>query len=300
MAKKIDWKGDINATVTPFRKDGSIDQEAYCDNMKRLLDEGIDGFIVCGATGEPWSLSDEETMLCFEMAKKTCPDTVTLIGGCSDILPQRVMEKAAFAQKAGLHGVMVMPPYYVMPSLNEVRAFYEYVAANVKLPVLAYNNPEHQGFNMPPAFIAALANIDGIVAVKQSSPNFMDVVELVRLAGDRLRIFAGLSIGRGFPALTIGVDGFISSSEPQVMGREGVMLYDAYISGDFEKAREVQMKCLAVRKALNSVGSFPSNLKGAMNLLGRNGGHMRPPFQDLNKEELEILRTELRAAGMPV
>lgn len=295
---KINWVGNINAVVTPFTKEGSINKTDYCRNLRLLLDDGIDGFIICGATGEPWSLSNEETFECFEMAKKTCPPETLLIGGCSDIIPEKVVNLAKLAENAGLDGIMVMAPYYVMPCLKEVYAFYEYVSANVNLPILAYNNPEHQGFNMPPDFIAKLAEIDKIVAVKQSSPNFMDIAELVRLAGDRLCIFSGLSIGRGFPALAVGVDGFISSSEPQVMGREGVLLYDAFIEGDYNKAREVQMRCLAIREALNIVGSFPANVKAAMNLAGRPGGYVRPPFKDLDAEEIAMLKQSLIYAGM--
>lgn len=297
MDERISWVGNINAVVTPFNKSGEIDEKAFCSNLNLLMEEGIDGFLVLGATGEPWALSDAETARLFELACEICPDDKIIIAGCSDIMPQRVLDRAILAKKAGVDGIMFMPPYSILPSLDEVKDFYQYISDSIQIPILAYNIPEHQGFNMPPAFIAQLAAIENVVAIKQSADDFMDVVEVVRLGGDKLRVLTGFSIVRGLPALAVGADGFISSKEPQVLGKEGIDLYRSFKDGDLERSRQIQMRCLELSQILGAVGSFPSNLKSVMNILGRPGGYPRPPFKPLTKDEEDELRRLLKKNG---
>lgn len=131
-----------------------------------------------------------------------------------------------------------------------------------------------------------MASVDKIVAIKQSAPGFDDVTDAVALVGRQIRIFAGHSVTRGFPVIAMGCDGFVSSVEPQVMGREAIELYALSRSGKAEEARALQYKCIALDQAIHGgVGTFPASLKEAMNILGRPGGYPREPLLPLTAEE---------------
>lgn len=282
---KVDWTGNFCAIVTPFKEDGQLDEGAFSQNVENLINEGIDGFVVAGCTGEFWSLTMEERSRIFQLTVEGSNGRVPVICGCVGMNATDVSAMIKGAAEAGADGVMVTPPYYVLPNEREVRHFFEDVSSTSELPILLYNIPKRQGINLSPEFMTSLADIKMIAGIKQSTGDFVEVINLIRLVGDRLRILIGHSIDRGFPGITMGGHGFVSSKEPQIMGREAIELYDASVSSDYERARHIQQKCLPLNKAIGSIGTFPSNLKYVMNRLGRPGGYTRLPLLPLNEDE---------------
>ncbi len=295
----VDWVGNLNAIITPFAKDLSVDTKAFRDNIEFLIQEGIDGIVACGCTGEFWSLTDTERAALFREAKSQAKGRVPVIGHVSHLMYQNMLELARAAQEAGLDGVMATPPYAALPNEAEVTGHFELLAQATRLPILIYNVPKRHGYNLSPAFLARLAEIPGVAGIKQSSNDFMDVVETVRLVAGKVRVLVGRSITRGFPAKMMGVDGFVSSDDPQLMGREAVRLYTLAAEGRLTDALDLQQRCIAINKAIHdSLGTPPAALKAAMNMMGRNGGYPRPPILPLDGAQTARLREILETYGL--
>ena len=296
---KTDWRGNFVATVTPFDEKGMIDEEKFVNNLKLLMDEGADGFVVSGCTGESWAMTHPERKTLFELAVNTVANEIPIIAGVSDILASDVVALSLDAKRVGVAGVLVLPPYFALPGRGEVLAHFRSISEGAECPIMIYNNPRRTGINLEPDILKELAEIDHVVAVKESSSDFVQTERTIQDIGDRLAVFTGHSAERGFAAALMGVDGFVSSGEPQIMGSRALSLWHSTVSGELETARQIQFETLAVQKALSSVGgSSPADLKAAMNLLGRPGGYPRPPLLPLSQRQLSDLKANLDSLGL--
>lgn len=299
---KVDWRGSFCAVVTPFEADGEIDGSAFCANVDRLIGEGVDGLVVAGCTGESWSLDPKERLRLFKLAVDTAAGRVPVIGGTSGIDARAVAAQSRAArEEAGCSGAMILPPYYAVPNPREILAHYEHVSREARTPILLYNIPKRTGINMSMELLDRLADLEWIVAMKQSSNDFVELEQTVAAVGERINVMAGHSAERGVAAILMGCAGFVSSMESQVMGAEAISMARLAGAGDLEAARRVQMRTLKLDKAMRQVGTFPANLKCAMNVLGRGGGHARRPLLDLDDAETARVRDILDGLGlMPV
>jgi 4-hydroxy-tetrahydrodipicolinate synthase len=209
-----------------------------------------------------------------------------------------MIELSQAAMQAGCDGVLVMPPYYAVIGEREIRAHFQALSDEAKAPIFLYNMPKRTGINMSPEFLRELCGIEWIVALKQSSGDFTELAATLALCGERIRVFAGHSAERGFAAVMLGCAGFVSSLEAQVMGREAISLYDLAVAQNLHEGRRVQERAVALDKAMRQVGTFPANMKAAMNLLGRPGGHVRPPLLDLDAGETGRVQDILAGLGL--
>jgi 4-hydroxy-tetrahydrodipicolinate synthase len=287
---KVDWQGNIVAVATPFTKTGEIDGAKFVANIELLMSEGANGIAVCGCTGEAWSVSPEERLHLFQLARQVLGSDVPLIGGTSGIAVDKVSELSRAAVEAGCDGALVMPPYYAVIGEREINAFFKDLSDSSQVPIFLYNMPKRTGINMTPSFIERLCELEWIVALKQSSSDFGELEATVDACGDLINVFAGHSAERGYAAVVIGCVGFVSSLEAQVMGREAIALYNLAMEGRVEEGRKVQQRTVALDKAMRKVGTFPANMKAAMNLLGRPGGFCRRPLLDLDEIETGKVR----------
>lgn len=294
---KVDWKGSFVAVVTPFRADGEIDVPAFRANIDRLIGEGADGIVVSGCTGESWSLLAEERLQLFKRAVDTAGGRVPVIAGTGSVPTDAVIELSSKARDAGAAGLMVLPPYYCMCGRREVIAHYKAISDAVRHPILLYNIPRRTGFNMSPDVLEELVTIEWVVAIKESSNDFIQTESTIDAVGSEIEVFTGHSAERAVPALLMGAKGFVSSMESQVLGAEAVAMYNLVKAGELEKARRVQLKTLRLDQEMRRVGTFPANLKGAMNLLGRGGGYPRRPLLPLDEADLDRVQGILAALG---
>jgi 4-hydroxy-tetrahydrodipicolinate synthase len=200
-------------------------------------------------------------------------------------MPDKVVALSKAAQEAGCNGVLVMPPYYAVIGEREIHAYFKTISDEARVPIFLYNMPKRTGINMSPEFITELAELEWIVALKQSSNDFNELEVTLAVCGDRINVFAGHSAERGFAAVMLGCSGFVSSLEAQIMGREAIQLYAHAKAEDLAEGRRVQQRTIALDHAMRKVGTFPSNMKAAMNFLGRPGGHCRAPLLDLDASE---------------
>jgi 4-hydroxy-tetrahydrodipicolinate synthase len=295
---KVDWTGSYVAVVTPFASNGEIDRRAFIDNIEYLLGHGADGIVVSGCTGESWALSADERLGLFRTAVEAAAGRVPVIAGTGGISTQGVIELSTAAKAAGTAGVMVLPPYYCMAGPREVLEHYRQISEHARHPILLYNIPRRTGINLTPELLDRLVEIDYVVAIKESSNDFIQTQSTIDTVGDRITVFTGHSAERAVPALLMGAKGFVSSMESQVMGPEAIAMYDLFKQGRLDEARAVQMRTLSLDIQMRKHGTFPVNLKTAMNLLGRTGGFPRRPLLPLTPAETDGVRDVLASLGM--
>ena len=290
---KVDWHGSYVAVITPFLESGEIDEAAFRANIELLLAQGADGVVVSGCTGESWALNPDERLRLFRAAVDTVAGRVPVIGGTGGVPTQDVIDLSLAAKNAGVAGVMVLPPYYCMAGAREVTEHYRAISSEVRHPILLYNIPRRTGFNMTPEFLDKLVDIEWVAAIKESSNDFIQTEATIEAVGDRIEVFTGHSAERAVPALLMGAKGFVSSMESQILGREAIEMYDLVRAGRLDEARRAQHRTLALDQRMRKAGTFPANLKEAMNLLGRRGGVPRRPLLPLTPAETEQVRDVL-------
>lgn len=295
-----EWKGCFAAIVTPFKENGDLDEDAFCNNIELLLGEGIYGVVVSGCTGESWALSDEEKKKIFNLTVEQAKGRIITIGGVGEITPQHTIKLSRYAKEAGMDGVMIHPPARVIPNPREIIAFYEEISDSVDVPILLYNILKRQAVELTVDLVDRLADIKNVAAIKESSNDFERVMEVVEKVGDRIQVFSGHSAQRGVPAIFMGAKGWVGSLEPQVMGKESIEMYDLVIKGDLDKAREIQYRCMVLNNKMRGgkAGTFPAFLKYGMNLRGRPGGFPRKPILSLTDREKEHVRTVLQELNL--
>ncbi len=296
---KIQWEGNFVAIVTPFHKSGEIDEAAFQQNIALLLDEGAEGFVVSGCTGEAWALSPEERLRLFKLSVDVADGAVPVVAGTGSISTQDVIELSAKARDLGCDGIMVLPPYYCRPGSAEVVAHYKAISDAVGVPILLYNIPKRTGVDLTPELLEQLVALEYVAAIKESSDSFIRVETLVNRFGGDIQVFTGHSAERGVAAIVMGAKGWVSSLESQIMGREAVQMYDLVKDGDLEGARRVQLRTLALDQAARGLGTFPANVKAAMNLLGRPGGYPRPPLLPLTQAQIDGVAALLERLEIP-
>ena len=295
----IGWKGNFNAVITPFKQSGDVDEGLFQQNIDLLIQEGIDGVIPSGSTGEVSSLTDAERIKLYELTVEVVAGRVPIIAGTAHVNTDRVVALSRRAKAIGADGLMITPPHYALPNEREVIEHFQEVSSQVDLPIMVYNNPGRVGISVSPTLLAKIAKIENVAAIKQSSKDFSEFVATLRLCRNEVKIFDGLSMIRGFPTAAMGANGFVSSVDSPVMGREAVDFYKVCTSGDNEAAQKLQYKLLGLEAlAARGLGTFPASVKAAMNLLGRPGGYPRKPILPLTNEEMAQLEVILENVGL--
>ena len=295
---KVNWRGCFPACVTPFTKSGEIDEAKFAENLEILISEGAGGLVISGHSGESWALSPEEKVRLFKKSVEVARKRVPVVAGTGDICTGLVVDLSKEAKRVGCEGVMVMPPYYAGIARNAVVAHYKAISDDAKIPIMVYNHPPSTGIDLNPSYLEELVKIEYIVATKESTADMIQMATMLDLVGDKMRIFAGHSARIGMSAVLLGSPGFVGSMEPQIMGREGFDLFRFSDERKIDEARKIQFRTMKCSVKIGHIGSFPANLKAAMNMLGRPGGFCRKPVLELTKEETEQVRAVLDELGL--
>lgn len=295
----IDWFGPLPALTTPFDTQGNIDEKAFADNVERLIAAGSTGFVVAGCTGEFWSLSAAEREQFYKLAVEIVDSRVTVIVGTGAVTADETVRFTKMAEMAGVDGVLVLPPYFIKLTDDEIYAHYEEVSKRTEAPILLYNIPANAVNALSPELVARLADIDNVVAVKESSGDWNNFYKTLIAAKDKIRVFCGPSSIYGVPAATLGADGFIDCF-PNVWADGGRPLYDAAMAGETGKAATLQATGRRLTDLFTSGGRtlYPAT-KAAMDMLGfPGGGTPRKPLQPLTGEQRTGLERGLAELGL--
>lgn len=295
----VTWAGPMPAVTTPFHDDGRIDEAAFAANLEGLIAAGATGFVVGGCTGEFWALSHEERKRLCNVAAEAIAGRVTLIAGTGAISVEETVALTRHAEAAGCDGVLILPPYFVKLSDDEIFAHFADVTGQIGLPVMLYNIPGNAVNALPPALASRLAALEPVVAIKESSGDWNNYYATYLAVHERLRVFCGPSSVFGVPAVQLGADGTIDCF-PNVWQRGGLDLYHAPKAGETARAAELQALGRKLTDLFTSEGRtlYPAT-KAAMDMLGLpGGGTPRRPLCRLEGEPLAGLRAGLAALGL--
>lgn len=292
----VEWSGPMPAITTPFRADLSIDEEGFAANIDRLFRAGATGMVAAGCTGEFWALSMTERARIAGLTVQACAGRGPAILGTGAIRPEEVVEQIHAAREAGADGVLVMPPFFAHLTEAEVIAHFEAVDAAASLPIVLYNIPGNAGNAITPAIADRLADLDHVVAIKESSGNWTNFHSTLGRVKDRIRVFCGPSSVFGVPAVLAGADGLIDCF-PNVWAPGCLDLWHATRAGRLDHAWALQRTGIEMTELFVTGGRtlYPAT-KAAMNFLGLPGGGVpRPPLHALEGGALAELEAGMRA-----
>jgi 4-hydroxy-tetrahydrodipicolinate synthase len=273
----------LTAIITPFDEAGKVNDEAFVALMRHLADNGSDGFVVAGTTGEASTLTDEEQLGLIALAVAERPPGTTIVAGTGTNDTRQAVHLTERATELGADAMLSVTPYYNRPSPLGLRRHYEAVAAATDKPVLLYNIPARTGTNVPPDLLAELALIDGIEGVKQANPDELQQI-------DGLELYAGddATFAR---ALDMGGAGVISVAS-HIVGNEMRRMVDEPAS-----RAEINSSLQDVYRTLFLTAS-PTCTKAALNMLGHNAGGLRLTLVEATDEEAEAVRAMLQRHGL--
>jgi 4-hydroxy-tetrahydrodipicolinate synthase len=270
--------GIITAMVTPFDANGDVDEDATVRLMQHLLENGSDGLVLAGSTGEAATLTDEEKARLWELAVSETPDDALIVAGTGTYDTRHTVELTEQAGEIGVDAMLVVTPYYVKPNRRGLRAHYEAVAAATDRPIILYNIPSRTALDMPNDLLAELAEIDNVQAVKQARYDELAPIEgLDLLAGNDDVLPRVLDMG--------GTGGILVASH--LVGREMRRMID-----EPDARAEIHDSLKDLYEAL-TVTTNPIPVKAALNLAGHSVGGLRLPLVEADHEQTAVIRAGL-------
>jgi 4-hydroxy-tetrahydrodipicolinate synthase len=282
----------LTAIVTPFDEDGALDLETFRRLCAHLVDHGSDGLVVAGTTGESPTLSDDERFELFAAAVESVGDRATVIAGTGTYSTAHSVHLTERAHDLGVHGFLVVTPYYNKPPPRGIVEHFKSVAAVSDKPIVVYNIPGRVVLNIEPATIAELAEIPTVRAVKQANEDLDQARRIVELgldlyAGDDNILFPFLEVG--------GVGGICVHTH--VFGPQVKEMIRLYRDGDADGARRVDDDLEPAYEILKVVTN-PIAIKAALAMTGWDVGGLRLPLVEASEEEKTRIRTALQRAGI--
>ena len=269
--------GILTAMVTPFGSDGELNEDATARLIRHLLDNGSDGLVLAGSTGEAATMTDEEKARLWEIGVAESGDA-TVIAGTGTYDTRHSIELTERAAELGVDAVLVVTPYYVRPNRLGIKAHYEAIAAATDLPIVAYNIPSRTATDMSNELLAELGQIENVVAVKQARYEDMATIDgLDLLAGNDDILAKTMDLG--------GTGGILVAS--QLVGTEMRRIVD-----EPDRRREIEDGLRDLYEAL-SVTTNPIPVKAALNMIGQEAGGLRLPLVEATEEEKAVIRAAL-------
>ena len=282
----------LTAIVTPFKRDGSLDLESFRSLAAHLVDSGSDGLVVTGTTGESPTLSDDERFLLYEAALEEVGDRGTVVAGTGTYSTEHSVHLTARAHALGVHGVLVVTPYYSKPPVRGIVKHFEAIADVTDRPIVVYNIPARVVLNLETAAIAQLAEIETVRAVKQANPDREQARAIVELGLD---LYAG-DDDLVFPFLELGGRGGVCV-HTHVVGSQVKEMVRRYREGDVDGARVLDRELRPSIELLRVVTN-PIAIKCALELLGHDVGGLRLPLVEATEDEREAIRDCLERLGL--
>ena len=282
----------LTATITPFDADGAVDYERYRELCAYLVDNGSDGVVVNGTTGEAPTLSDEERLGLLRAALEAVGDRATVVAGTGTYSTAHSIHLTEQAHNAGAHGFLVVTPYYNKPPPRGIVEHFKAVAATSDRPVMVYNIPSRVVINIEPETIEQLAGIENVRAVKQANDDLEQARRIVELGLD---LYAG-DDNIVYPFLELGGKGGVCV-HTHVVGPQVKEMVRRFREGDTEGSRRIHEE-LAPAYELLAVTTGPIQIKAALNLIGQDVGGLRLPLVEASDEERAQIRDCLERLGV--
>jgi len=288
-----DLEGAFTALATPFDNDLDIDVTGFRQNIDFQIEQGINGLVPMGTTGESPTMSREEHEVVVELVVDQANGRVPVIAGAGSNNTEEALHYTKHAEDVGADAALVICPYYNKPTQEGLYEHFKTVAENVNIPIVLYNVPGRTGRNIDADTIIRLSEIDNIVAVKEASGNLDQMMDIIKGTEDDFLVLSG-DDGLTFPLLALGGKGVISVASnivPDILSE----MVAAYFKGKINVSKALHYKYLDLFRII-FVETNPAPIKEAMDLMGMPAGSLRLPLVPVSPEssdKIEVVLKEL-------
>ena len=286
----------ITAMVTPFKKDYSVNYDEAARLALWLVENGSDGVVVAGTTGESPTLKMEEKLNLYRTVVDAVGGHATVIAGTGSNSFEDSLELSKAAEKTGVDGIMLVTPYYNKPTQEGMYRHFRSIAEAISLPVMLYNVPGRTSVNLLPETVQRLANdVPNIVELKEASGDLAQITRAISLCPDDFYVYSG-DDSLTLPVMAVGGYGIVSVAS-HIVGTRMKEMIDAHLNGDVRLAGRIHRELSPIFKALFAFTS-PIPVKTALNLGGHNVGPLRLPLVEATPAETEQLKSTLKSMGL--
>ncbi len=289
------FKGSIVAIVTPFDAQGNFDEEAFRQLIEFQIENGTDGIVPCGSTGEAATLDHaghtEVIRACVEQVNKRVP----ILAGTGSNATSEAIELTKAAKEAGADGALLITPYYNKPSQEGLYQHFKAVAEEVALPQVLYNVPGRTGINLTVDTTVRLAELPNVIGLKDASGSVSQASEILARTGEEFAILSG-DDGLTLPFMSIGAKGVISVTA-NILPAEVKAVVSAIEEGRWSDARKLHLNLLDIHNTM-FIESNPSPVKKALELMGKCSARLRLPLVEMQPASVEQLKAIMTRYGM--
>ena len=289
------FKGAATALITPFDQNGDVDYEAFGRLINWQIEQGIDGLLIAGTTGEGSTLSDEEHRKVLQFAVTTAAHRVPMIAGTGSNDTAYAQDMTKYACGIGYDACLLVTPYYNKTTQRGLTAMFKAIADVSTKPLILYNIPSRTGVNIEPETFQALCGYPHIAAIKEASGNIASIMNTAALVGKEMAIYSG-NDDQVIPLLSLGGMGVISVLS-NLMPKETSRMCHLYCEGKTAEAADMQLKYLPLIHALFcEVNPIP--VKAAMAAMGFGANAVRLPLVTMEESHQEKLFTEMKKQNL--
>jgi len=291
----LDIRGCGTALVTPFRRDGSIDQDALRRLVQFQLREGIDFLAPCGTTGETPTLEHGEYLGVIRLVIQETAGKVPVIAGVGGNNTKKVIELAQEVQRLGVQGILSVAPYYNKPTQEGLYQHFKAIAESTHLPVILYNVPGRTSSNIEPATVARLSKVPNVAGIKEASGSITQQTEVLNAVEPGFRVLSG-DDAFTLPLMALGGVGVISVASNEIPGPM-TRLAHLLLDGRYDEARKLNAELLALMQA-NFIETNPIPVKAALAMMGMIEEVYRLPLVPMKPENRAKLEKVLASQGL--
>jgi 4-hydroxy-tetrahydrodipicolinate synthase len=294
----MELTGCGTALVTPFQRDGSVDELALHALVSWQVESGIDFLVPCGTTGEAATLTEAEGLRVVEVVVAAAAGRVPVFAGCTHNATHEAVERVQKLSKVnGLTGILTANPYYNRPGQEGQFQHFRAIAEATELPVLLYNIPSRTGTNLEPATVLRLAALENVIGIKESSGNIAQITELLTTAPRSFKVFAG-DDSLALPVLALGGAGLVSVASNVIPGQMARMARAA-VENDWIEARRINRQFFRLMQA-HFWEASPAPVKAVLAMLGRGEDVLRLPMVPVSEATRRKLERMVGELGMLV
>jgi 4-hydroxy-tetrahydrodipicolinate synthase len=288
------FSGSIVAMVTPF-KDGKVDWEKLEGLVEFHIENGTNGIVACGTTGESATLGHAEHIEVVKGVIKAARKRIPVLAGTGSNSTQEAVYLTQEAEKAGADGALLISPYYNRPTQEGIYQHYKKVAESAGIPLIVYNIPSRTGSKIEPETLARLAAIKNIAGVKEATGSVDQAIDVIRLSQGRMAVYSGED-SLTFSLMALGGKGVVSTVA-NITPRAMADLTQACLRGEWEKGKEIQFKLMPLIRSL-FIETNPIPVKTALSLMGKCTAELRLPLTPMSEGALKVLKRAMTDFGL--
>lgn len=288
------FRGSGVALVTPFNNAG-VDFVQLENLLNWHIQSGTDAIIVCGTTGEPSTMTEDEKKSVIKFAVEKVDKRIPVISGTGGNNTSEAIEMSQFAQSCGVDGLLVVTPYYNKTTQKGLVTHYTAIADAVNIPIILYNVPGRTGLNMLPSTVKELKKHPNIQAIKEASGDISQIAEIAKLCDENFVLYSG-NDDQIVPVLSLGGMGVISVVA-NILPEMTHNMVISFLEGDVKSSRDLQLDLLGLVNSL-FIETNPVPVKTALNLMGLKAGELRLPLVEMEDKNKAILMEEMEKMGL--